>query len=333
MENNKVKIRVISGVRPTGPLHLGNYFGAVKGDLELQDNSQYDCLYFVADLHGITSPYDPAHYPDQIKEIAIEYLACGLNPHKSHLFIQSLVPQHLELAYLLATIYPVSRLEQLPTYKEKKQVQPDYANLGLLYYPILMAADILLYEAELVPVGKDQLPHLEVTREIARKFNNMFGQTFKEPQAYLTSTPYLPSLTGEGKMSKSNTESYLTLLDDEETIRKKLAKVPTDNGYGKSLPKEGGVAALLALVELFEGKEQREQYEKDYTSKGLSYKNLKEKLAKAIFLQIQPIQEKRAYYQTHFKEVIDVLSEGQQYAQEIASRVLGVVKDRMGIKI
>ncbi|MBP8617627.1 MAG: Tryptophan--tRNA ligase [Parcubacteria group bacterium ADurb.Bin305] len=329
----QTKIRVISGVRPTGPLHLGNYFGAIKGYLELQDNPDYDCLYFVADLHGITSPYNPQQYPDQIKEIALEYLACGLNPHKSHLFIQSLVPQHLELAYLLATIYPVSRLEQLPTYKEKKQTQPEYVNLGLLYYPILMAADILLYEAELVPVGKDQLPHLEVSREIARKFNKMFGQTLKEPQAYLTAMPSLPSLTGEGKMSKSNSESYLNLLDDEVTIRKKIAKVPTDSGCGKQCPKEGGVAALLALVELFEGKQQREQYEKDYTTKGLNYQHLKEQLAHTIFLQIKPIQEKRRYYEVHFDEVVNILLEGQQYAQKIANRVLKGVKDKMGLRL
>ena len=193
--------RVYSGIRATGRLHLGNYFGAVKGMLALQD--QYDCIFSVVDLHTITVPYDPKILKQSVREIILDYLAAGLDPKKCHLEIQSKVPQHTELAYLLSTIYPVSRLEDLPTYKEKKAQYPKYINMGLLYYPVLMAADVLLYKGELVPVGIDQEPHLEIMREIARKFNSMFGQTFPEPQRFKTEGEYVPSLSGGGKMSKS----------------------------------------------------------------------------------------------------------------------------------
>lgn len=328
-----VKKIIFSGTRPTGPLHLGNYFGAIKGYLDLQNNENFDCLYAVVDLHGITSPYNPKKYQAQINELVLEYLACGLDPNKSHLIIQSQIPEHLELSYLLATLYPVSRLEQLPTYKEKKKEQPKYANLGLLYYPILMAADILIYKSELVPVGKDQLPHLELTREIARIFNNKFGQTFKEPQPYLTEGAYVPSLTGEGKMSKTNPKSYLSLIDDLKTIKAKIFKVPTDSGKGKTVPLKGGVFALLTLVELFEGKEKRKEYEKMYLTSGIKYQTLKNDLSLKIYKTLKPIQEKRKYFESNPKLIKKILSEGKNYASKIAQKTLKEVKIKMGLKM
>ena len=326
-----VKKIIFSGTRPTGPLHLGNYFGAIKGYLDLQNNENFDCLYAVVDLHGITSPYNPKKYQTQINELVLEYLACGLDPNKSHLIIQSQIPEHLELSYLLATLYPVSRLEQLPTYKEKKKEQPKYANLGLLYYPILMAADILIYKTELVPVGKDQLPHLELTREVARIFNNKFGQTFKEPQPYLTEGAYVPSLTGEGKMSKTNPKSYLSLIDDLKTIKAKIFKVPTDSGKGKTVPLKGGVFALLTLVELFEGKEKRKEYEKMYLTSGIKYQTLKNDLSLKIYKTLKPIQEKRKYFESNPKLIKKILSEGKNYASKIAQKTLKEVKIKMGL--
>src|SRR3989344_1228815 len=217
--------RVFSGIRATGRLHLGNYLGAVKGMLALQET--HDCVFSVVDLHTITTPYDPPVLQNSIREIVIDYLAAGLDPKKCLLEIQSKVPQHVELAYLLSTIYPVSRLEDMPTYKDKKAQYPKYVNMGLLYYPVLMAADILLYKGELVPVGIDQEPHLEVMREIARKFNSMFGDTFPEPVRFKTPGEYVPSLSGKGKMSKSVEGSYINLTDDSTTIKQKLARVPT----------------------------------------------------------------------------------------------------------
>jgi len=325
------KTRVFSGTRPTGPLHLGNYFGGIKGYLDLQERKDLDCLYAVVDLHGITSPYDPQKYPQQVKELVLDYLACGLNPKKSHLIIQSQIPEHLELAYYFSTLYPVSRLEQLPTYKEKKIEQPKYINLGLLYYPILMAADILIYKSELVPVGKDQLPHLELTREVARSFNHYFGKTFPEPQAYLTKGAYIPSLTGEGKMSKTKEDSYISLIDNLETIRRKLSKVPTDFGKGKKIPKNGGVNTLLTLIELFMADDQRKRYEKEYLTTGIKYQPLKEDLAQRIYSYLKPIQEKRQYYESKTDLIKKILKEGSTYASQIAKETLKEVKKKMGI--
>src|SRR3990172_11651345 len=205
------KKKVYSGIRATGRLHLGNYFGDVKGMLELQD--KYNCVFSVVDLHAITTPYDPGSLKQNVKDVILDYLAAGLDPEKCLIEIQSRVAEHTELAYLLSTIYTVSRLEDLPTYKDKKAQYPKYVNMGLLYYPVLMAADVLLYKGELVPVGMDQEPHLEVMREVARKFNSMFGQTFPEPQRFKTEGEYIPSLTGGGKMSKSIEDSYINLTD------------------------------------------------------------------------------------------------------------------------
>ena len=325
------KIRIFSGTRPTGFLHLGNYLGGLKGYLELQDKKDYDCIYSVVDLHGITSPYNPRTYQDQIREVVLEYLACGLDPKKCHLLVQSQVSEHMELAYYLSTIYPVSRLEQLPTYKEKKKEQPQYVNLGLFYYPVLMAADILLYKAQFVPVGKDQAPHLEVAREIARIFNRRFGQTFPEPQAYFMPSSYIPSLTGEGKMSKSKEGSYINLISSLDVIQKKLAKVPTDAGKGKKIPNKGGVDVLLKLIELFQGKEKRKNYENLCLGKGVQYKLLKEELAIAIYKELKPIQAKRNYYQKNPKLVDGILKQGKVYASKIAKQTIQEVKEKMGI--
>ena len=326
-----MKKRVFSGSRPTGRLHLGNYLGGLKGYLALQERQDLDCIYSIVDLHGITTPYDPKTYQKQIREVALDYLSVGLDPKKCHLMVQSQVPEHVQLAYLLATIFPVSRMEQLPTYKDKKKENPDYVNVGLFYYPILMAADILLYKAEVVPVGKDQVPHIEVTREIARKFNSMFGQVFPEPQAYLTPGAYVPSLKSEGKMSKSAEGSYILLTDNLQTIKARLAGAPTDTGRGEKVPVMGGVANLLALVELFEGKEARKKLEGQYAGNGIRYGELKERLAEAIYQELKPIQIRRKKFEEKPKLVAEILEEGKQYCSQIARQTLDQVRRAMGL--
>jgi len=222
-------------------------------------------------------------------------------------------------------------MEQLPTYKDKKKENPDYVNVGLFYYPILMAADILLYKAEVVPVGKDQVPHIEVTREIARKFNSMFGQVFPEPQAYLTPGAYVPSLKSEGKMSKSAEGSYILLTDNLQTIKARLAGAPTDTGRGEKVPVMGGVANLLALVELFEGKEARKKLEGQYAGNGIRYGELKERLAEAIYQELQPIQIRRKKFEEKPKLVAEILEEGKQYCSQIARQTLDQVRRAMGL--
>lgn len=331
-----MKKRVYSGIRATGRLHLGNYMGAVKGMLALQDT--YDCVFSVVDSHTITVPYDPKTLRQSVRDIILDYLAAGLDPDKCKLEIQSQIPEHTELAYYLSTIYPVSRLEDLPTYKEKKAQYTTYVNMGLLYYPVLMAADVLLYKAELVPVGKDQEPHLEVMREIARKFNSMFpsvtsGQvTFPEPKRFSTPGEYVPSLTGSGKMSKSIEGSYITLTDDLATVKKRLAQAVTDSGtVGGKLPKEGGVANLFKLLNLFATEDVYNKFVHDYEEKKIRYSELKEVLAHAIYGELQVLQEKRKTFEENPKLVDEILERGREQCSKIAASTMQEVREKMGL--
>lgn len=331
-----MKKRVYSGIRATGRLHLGNYMGAVKGMLTLQD--QYDCIFAVVDLAAITTPYDPKTLKQSVRDIIIDYLAAGLDPKKCLLEVQSKVPEHMELAYYLSTIYPVSRLEDLPTYKDKKAQHPKYVNMGLLYYPIEMAADIMLYKAELVPVGIDQEPHIEVTREIARKFNSMFpsinsGQvTFPEPQRFATPGQYVPSLTGQGKMSKSVEGSYITLSDNLDEIKNHIAKAPTDSGtLGGNIPQEGGVANLFTLLKLFAPKETFVKFVVDYREAKIRYSEMKEVLADAIYAELKPLQEKRREYEENPKLIDSILDEHTEKCRERAQDTIKEVKEKMGL--
>ena len=326
-----MKKRVYSGIRATGRLHLGNYFGAVKGMLALQET--YDCIFSVVDMHTITVPYDVKTLKQSVREIILDYLAAGLDPKKCNLEIQSKVPQHTELAYLLSTIYPVSRLEDLPTYKEKKAQYPKYVNMGLLYYPVLMAADVLLYKGELVPVGIDQEPHLEVMREIARKFNSMFGEIFPEPKRFKTDGEYVPSLSGGGKMSKSVEGSYINLTDDLETIRERLAAAPTDSGtVGGEVSKEGGVANLFKLLKLFKLDSEHRKFERDYRDKKIRYKELKEVLAQAIYKELKPFQEKRKEFVQNAKLVDSIIEESLQKCNQMADETMREVRRKMGLR-
>jgi tryptophanyl-tRNA synthetase len=325
------KKRILSGIRATGRLHLGNYFGMVKGMLELQDDPNYDVFFMVADLHTITTPYDPKKFQGNIKDVVLDYLAAGLDPKKASVFVQSHVREHVELSYLFSSEVSIARLSHLPTYKEKVKQYPESNTMALLYYPILMAADILIYKTEKLPVGDDQLPHLEITREIARKFNEKFGTGFPEPVQIKTKGHYIPSLTGEGKMSKTVKGSYINLTDSLETIKKRLAKVPTDSGKGKKVPDEGGVVALLELVELFQGREKRKEYENQYKSAGIRYNLLKTELAKAIYNELRPIQERRGELEKDPAYVDRVLEDGASKAGKIAKQTLSEVKKKMGL--
>lgn len=326
-----MKKRVFSGSRPTGRLHLGNYLGAVKGYVELQDNPEYETIYMVMDLHAITTPYDKESLSRKTRQVIVDYLACGLEPEKSIITVQSLVPEHTYLAHILSSVVTVARMLHLPTYKEKIRQNPDGATVALLNYAVLMAADILAYKAELVPVGIDQEPHLEVAREIARKMNEKYGLSFPEPRRFATKGEYVPSLTGEGKMSKSVEGSYISLGDTLSDIKAKLAKVPTDLGRGDVVPKEGGVATLLQLVELFLGKEERSSYENSYLSEGIKYQELKSRLSEEIYKQIKPIQEKAKEIESKNGLVEEVIYSGAERARKIASTVLSEVKEKMGL--
>lgn len=325
--------RVFSGSRPTGKLHLGNYLGGIKGYLELAKSEEFETIYMVMDLHAITTPFDKNKLAQDTKDVILDYLACGLSPERSIITVQSLVPEHTYLAHLISSTVTVARMLHLPTYKEKIKQYPKEATMALLNYPVLMAADILAYKAELVPVGIDQEPHLEVAREIARKMNERYGTNFKEPKRFATKGEYVPSLAGEGKMSKSVEGSFINLTDSLEEIKAKLAKVPTDSGSGKVVPKEGGVSVLLQLVSLFLGDEVRKELEVRYASTGIRYKDLKEKLANTIFEELKPIQERRKEIELKKGYLDEVIRNGAERARKIASEVLEEVREKMGLVV
>lgn len=344
---------VLSGIRPTGNLHLGNYLGAVKGMLDLQDDPDYTCFYMVVDVHALTTPYDKAALAQHSRSIIIDYLAAGLDPEKSTLFLQSMVPEHLELAFYFSSVVTMARMQHLPTFKDKVKQHPEHATMALLNYPVLMASDILVYKADSVPVGIDQEPHIEVTREIARKMNAQYELDFPEPQRFATKGEYVPSLSGHGKMSKSVEGSYINLTDDLETIKKRLAAVPTDSGSGsiqevtdrkgkiskvytdESGTESPGVANLLTLFELFEGAEEREHLERAYTdgNNGISYGELKKMLAESIFTSLQPIQAKRVELEAQPEYVDEVIQEGARKAQQVARQTVDQVKEQMGFMV
>jgi tryptophanyl-tRNA synthetase len=326
----KDRKRVFSGTRATGRLHLGNYLGAIKGYLALQDDPNYETIYMVMDLHAITTPYDREKLAQNTKDVIMDYLACGLDPEKSIISAQSMIPEHTYLAHVLSSEISVARMQHLPTFKEKVAQHPDSVTMALLNYPVLMAADILLYKASLVPVGIDQEPHLEIAREIARKMNQKYGTDFPEPKRFATKTASVPSLSGEGKMSKSVEGSFINLTDDLETIKKKLGNAPTDIGKGDKVPETGGVANLLQFVELFEGVEKRKKYEEQYLGDGIRYGDLKASLGEAIFKELEPIQKQRKIYEDDPSLVDRIIREGAEKASKIAKETIKEVKEKMG---
>jgi tryptophanyl-tRNA synthetase len=327
-----MKKLIFSGIRATGRLHLGNYLGAVKGMLELQADPNYEMLFAVVDIHAMTTPYDKDKLSQQTYEVVLDYLACGLDPEKSVLLVQSKVGDlHAELAFYFSTVMTISRMQHLPTFKEKIKQHPDAVTMALLNYPILMAADILAYKTELVPVGIDQEPHLEVTREVARKMNSLYGLDFPEPTRFASKGEYVPSLAGEGKMSKSVEGSYINLTDDLEMIKKRLASAPTDSGKSNGQPAPKGVMALLDTVALIQGEDKKNEYLKQYESEGIRYGELKNELAEAIYQELKPIQEKRKELEKNPDYVKQIIEDGAKKAREIASTTLVEVKQKMGL--
>lgn len=328
-----MKKRVLQGMRPTGRLHLGNYLGTAKGMVALQNDPNYETFYMVADVHAITTPYSVSELGEKRRDVLLDYMSVGLDPDKSALFFQSMVPEHAELAFYFSSVMTIARMQHLPTFKDKVKQYPDHATMALLNYPILMASDILIYKASMVPVGLDQEPHMEVAREVARKMNELYGTDFPEPQSLKGTTRYVPSLLGEGKMSKSVDGSYISLSDDLKTIQKKLASAPTDSGRGETLPVNGGVANLLTFVEMFEGKEKRDEYENKYLNDGIRYGELKSELAEAIYNELKPIQEKRAELAADKARIDQVIKEGAEKARIVASATMAEVKEKMGFGV
>jgi len=320
--------RVLSGIRATGRLHLGNYLGAVKGMLELQEDPNYETLYMVADAHAVTTPYEIEELRKNRREVIIDYLAAGLDPEKSVLFCQADVPQHFELAFYFSSVTTIAKMQHLPTFKDKVKQYPEHATMALLNYPILMAADILVYMADSVPVGVDQEPHLEVSREIARRMNQDYGTTFPEPKRFATNGGYVPSLTGEGKMSKSVEGSFINLMDSLDEIRAKIRAVPTASEVGGEM--SHGLQALFKFYELFDVAK-GEEFQAQFGAGSLRFVDLKDTLAEIIAESLRPLQEKRREIEADQAYVDRVIAEGAEKAGVIAQATMQEVREKMGL--
>lgn len=321
--------RVFSGIQPTGAIHVGNYAGAIQNWVKMQD--EMDSIYCIVDYHSLTIPYDPKEMPRRVLDAALDILACGVDPQKCKLFIQSHVPEHTELTWILSCVAPLGELNRMTQFKEKSE-RVDSVNLGLYSYPVLQAADILLYKADLVPVGEDQVQHLEVTREIARRFNAQYGDTFPEPQVRLTKAPRIMTLSDPTrKMSKSIEGSAIMLTDSDEAIKKQIKRAVTDVGPGEPGEMSPGVANLFVLLEVFGEPSVLEQFKSDYAAGGLRYGDLKAALTEAMLSKLGPIRARRQELAARPGEVCRLLLDSASELRKIAQATLREVRERMGL--
>lgn len=328
---------LISGIQPTGKLHIGNYLGALKNFVELQNSGKYECYFFIADYHSITETFAPTEKRKQILDLMAVYIAAGLDPKKSILFVQSEVPEHTELAWVLSALTPFGELKRMTQFKEKFKYAPENINIGLFTYPVLMAADILLYDAAFVPVGEDQLQHLELARALARKFNTKFparageGKTFVELQPLLAKVPRLTSLNDpKKKMAKSRPDGCLFLDDSPEIIRKKIKTAVTDSGKEIFFDekKKPAVSNLITIYSEF-GNLPVKKIEKQYAGKG--YAEFKSDLAEIIVKALEPFGEKKKKLAKNISSLEKIFREGGERARATASKKLEEVKKKIGI--
>jgi len=323
-----MKRRVFSGARPTGRQHLGNYLGAIQNYVSLQD--EYDCIYCIVDIHALTSLEDTGGLQRNIHEMMLDWLAVGLDPRKSILFVQSHVPEVTELHTLLSMVTPLSWLLRVPTFKEKIKLQPQNVNYGLVGYPVLMTADIVLYKAEVVPVGEDQIPHLELAREIARRFNSLFGDTFPEPEAKLTSFPLVLGLDGKEKMSKQLGNDIELALSDEETIARVMEAVTDPARRYRDDPGHPEICNIFRLQGYF-NPFQLDNIADQCRSAKIGCVDCKMLLAQEINAALKPFRERRAVLAAKPRCVTDVLADGAQRARVIARKTIKEVKQKMGL--
>jgi len=323
-----MKRRVFSGARPTGRQHLGNYLGAIQNYVSLQ--GEYSCVYCIVDVHALTTLEDTGGLQKNIHEMMLDWLAAGLDPGKSILFVQSHVPEVMQLHTLLSMVTPLSWLLRVPTFKEKVKLQPHNVNYGLVGYPVLMTADIVLYKAEVVPVGEDQLPHLELAREIARRFNNLFGNTFPEPEAKLTSFPSILGLDGKEKMSKQLGNDIELALSDGETIERVMTAVTDPARRYRNDPGHPEICNIYRLQRYFNPL-QLDDIAKQCRSAKIGCVDCKMLLAREINSTLKPFREQRAVLAAKPKYVASVLADGAQRAEVIARETLREVKLKMGL--
>ena len=341
-------------MQPTGELHIGNYLGALKNWVELQDGEdnpltpfskgEYEAIFSIVDYHAITTPYQPKEMQKKILDLAMNYLAAGIDPKKSIIFVQSQVPEHTELAWILNTLTPIADLKRMTQFKEKSEEHPEAVNMGLFDYPVLQAADILLYKAQAVPVGEDQKQHIELARSLARKFNQRFGtvvrgttsfgQTFSEPKAILTKGYRIMGLTDpKKKMSKSyGSANYLGLIDSPEIIQKKLSTAVTDPARKRKTDKgHPEKCNLYTLHQLFSNQKQQKEISHACREAQFGCLDCKKLLAENISQELAPFRERYSQLIKEPEKVREILAEGAERARKIAGETMREVKGKMGL--
>ena len=325
------KKRVLSGMRATGALHLGNYLGALANWVTMQND--YDCYFFVADWHALTSDYEhPKGLRDNVHQILLDWLSAGLSPEKCTMFIQSRVPEHAELFLYLSMITPVPWLERNPTYKDQiVQIQnKDLSTFGFLGYPVLMAADIIMYKAQAVPVGVDQIPHLEITREIARRFNFLYGEVFPEPEAILTSTPKILGLDRR-KMSKSYGNAIF-LSDSPEQVRTKVMQMITDPQRARRTdPGNPDICNVFEFHKLYSDADTVKRVDTECRSAQIGCVECKKIMADHLIEAMTPIYEKRRYFESRPQDVAAIIEAGNHKASMVARATMEQVRSAMQI--
>lgn len=323
----------MSGIRPTGYLHLGSYFGAVKNYVRMQED--YECFFMVADLHSLTTHPDTKELKLNVHRVLSENIACGLDPDKAALYCQSHIHETAELYLYLNMLAYKGELEKTTTFKDKVRAHPDNVNAGLLTYPVLQTADIILHRASLVPVGKDQEQHLEMARNFVNRFNHRYGEVFPEPQAfnYGSELVKVPSLDGTGKMSKSeNQNATLYLSDDDELIRKKVMKAKTDAGPTEpNAPKPDYIENIFLLMKLVSDEGTVKKFEEDYRNCSIRYGDMKKQLAEDMVKFITPIREKAESIRNNPAYLKEVMEKGAEKARKSARATMELVRQAVGL--
>lgn len=320
--------RSFSGIQPSGELHIGNYLGAVRNWVEMQDD--YDLFVCIVDLHAVTQPFDPAEMPRHVFDLALTLLAAGLDPDRCTLFVQSHVPEHSELAWILTTVTPLGELERMTQYKDKASRQESVL-AGLLNYPVLQAADILLYHATIVPVGEDQVQHIELTREIARKWNARYGEYFPEPEAVVGEVRRVLGLDGQAKMSKS-IGNTVGLLDSPEEIWESIRVALTDpRRKTRQDPGDPNVCNVFSLHRCFSSGEDRAWAAQGCRTAGIGCVDCKRRLSENMIEELRPIRERATELKRRPEHVVEVLAAGAERSRRIASETMADVRARMGL--
>ena len=324
----------MSGIRPTGFLHLGNYFGALQNYVKMQN--EFECYFMLADLHSLTTHPDTKDLKLNVERVLSEYIACGLDPDNSALYCQSHIRETSELYLYLNMLAYVGELEKTTTFKEKVRQQPNNVNSGLLTYPVLMAADILLHRASYVPVGKDQEQHLEMARNFATRYNHRYGELFPLPAAFNWGSALVkvPSLDGTGKMSKSeNQNATIYLSDDDKLIESKIKKAKTDTGpTGSNSAKPDYIENIFGLMKLVSTPDVIAKFENDYNNCTIRYGDMKKQLAEDMIRLISPIREKAEAIRNDQKHLAEIMEKGAEKARKSARETMSLVRESMGLK-